>query len=494
MKYLSTRNSKNLLPSMEVIKQGISPEGGLFVPQDLPKLSFDDLSSMQGSSYQQRAVKILSLFLSDFSSDDIELCVKSAYRDDNFSSPKIAPLVKIEDKLYIQELWHGPTSAFKDMALQILPHFMTTAIKNTGEDKEILILTATSGDTGKAALEGFKDVDGTHIIVFYPNNGVSAMQHLQMATQEGGNVKVVAVEGNFDDTQTGVKNIFGNQAVIEILAQKGFQFSSANSINWGRLVPQIVYYVSAYLDLLDKNEVSMGDPFNIVVPTGNFGNILAAYYAKCMGIPINKLICASNDNNVLTEFIKTGRYDRKREFYKTISPSMDILISSNLERLLFEISGRDDKKIISLMNALREKGEYSIEGESLVRLQSNFWGGWASTKETLSTIKNVYNNFGYTMDPHTAVGKWVHELYVKETGDDTLTVLASTASPFKFPGDVIRAITGKSPDKNEWELLDDLKELSNMEIPKPLSNITGKPVLHKDVCKKEDMVKAVLSY
>ena len=496
MFYLSTRNNKLKMDSMDVIKQGISTEGGLFVPEFIPNLTEYDLEEMMDMDYRQRAFKVLSLFLTDYSHDDLKRIVESAYGKGNFDCPEVAPVVRLDDDFYIQELWHGPTYAFKDMALQILPHLMTTAAHHTGDEKEIVILVATSGDTGKAALEGFKDVDGTRIIVFYPDGGVSPIQKLQMVTQQGKNVHVVAVEGNFDDTQTGVKYIFTDDGFIKNLEEQSKRFSSANSINWGRLVPQIVYYVSAYMDLIKSKGLEYGEEFNVVVPTGNFGNILAAYYAKNMGIPIGKLICASNKNNVLTEFINTGVYDRKRDFYKTISPSMDIVISSNLERLLFELCDRQDQQLKEWMMDLKEIGKYRLDRQSFEKLQSNLWGGYATEEQTLEAIRETYNRLKYVMDPHTAVGRWVYDEYRKETGDTRKTLLVSTASPFKFPGDVLRAILGEKSikDKDEFQILEILSSISGKEIPSGLSCLKGKPVLHEAVFSKNRMGHAVRKF
>ena len=432
--------------------------------------------------------------LTDYSREDLAQCVNSAYRSDTFSSEEIAPVTDLGNGLHVLELWHGPTCAFKDMALQILPHLMTAAIRHTGEKKEIVILTATSGDTGKAALEGFRNVPGTRIMVFYPRQGVSRMQMLQMVTQEGSNVRVVAVEGNFDDAQTGVKKIFNDPEMKEILDRHGCRFSSANSINWGRLVPQIVYYISSYLDLVKKGGISPGQAVNVVVPTGNFGNILAGYYAKRMGLPIRRLICASNDNRVLTDFIRTGIYDRRREFYKTISPSMDILISSNLERLLYELVDRDDSRVAFWMKELSESGRYRMEGKALDDLQSMMWSGYATVEETGESIRNTYEETGYTMDPHTAVGKWVYEEYRRETGDRTKTILVSTASPFKFAGDVLKAVRPETESSDVVRFLEQLAEVSRMPIPKPLRGLMDKPVLHKGTCTKSGMKEEVLSF
>ena len=493
MDYLSTRDSSLRLSSMEIIKQGISSEGGLFVPEYIPKLKNNDIDDMRKMDYRQRAYKVLSLFLTDYSQDDLKNIISAAYREDNFDCPEIAPVVSLDKNLFVQELWHGPTYAFKDMALQILPHLMTTAAYRTGDDKEIVILVATSGDTGKAALEGFKDVDGTQVIVFYPDGGGSNIQKLQMVTQEGKNVHVVAIEGNFDDTQTAVKTIFTDREFNKSLEKHGKSFSSANSINWGRLVPQIVYYVSAYIDLIDSKALEAGEEFNVVVPTGNFGNILAAYYAKNMGIPIGKLICASNRNNVLSDFIKSGVYNIKREFYKTISPSMDILISSNLERLLFELCDRREEQIKKWMKELKETGQYQLDDQSLKKLQSHLWGGYANEEQTLTAIEDTYNRYNYVIDPHTAVGKWVYDAYKKETGDSRKTLLASTASPFKFHEDVLRAILEPESlrEKDEYQGLEMLESISGMEIPSGLKNLRNKPIVHKTVVSKERIGHAV---
>lgn len=495
MNYRSTRNNNIKLSSMEAIKQGISPEGGLFVPENIPTLSVEQLERLIGADYRERAIEVLALFLTDYSRDDLTLCVHNAYRPgENFFCQEIAPVVSLEEGIHVLELWHGPTCAFKDMALQILPQFMTNAIKRTGEKKEIIILTATSGDTGKAALEGFKDVSGTRIMVFYPQQGVSEMQRLQMITQEGANVAVVAVEGNFDDTQTGVKKIFNDPKMEEVLDSQDCRFSSANSINWGRLVPQIVYYISSYLDLVKKGAITLGQSVNFVVPTGNFGNILAGYYAKKMGIPIKRLICASNDNKVLADFINTGIYDRNREFYKTISPSMDILISSNLERLLYELVDHDDLQINKWMKELSDTGRYVVSGSALNILQSLMWSSYATVEQTEAGIQDTYKKTGYTLDPHTAVGKWVYDEYRRETGDMTETILVSTASPYKFPGDVVRALQPEIDTSQEIELLELLSQISQMAIPKPLQGLYDKSIMHQKVSTKSGMKDEVISF
>lgn len=494
MLYKSTRGGDLNLPSMEVIKQGIAGDGGLFIPDTIPRLSMDDFRMLAQKDYRERAERVLSLFLTDYSREDLTRCVHSAYNQEKFDVPDIAPVLKLNDRLYILELWHGPTCAFKDMALQLLPHLMVTAAKRTGEKDDIVILVATSGDTGKAALEGFKDVSGTHVVVFYPREGVSSMQQLQMVTQEGANVHVVAVEGNFDSAQSGVKAIFADKQLERKMEQNGYRFSSANSINWGRLVPQIVYYISAWLDMLKAGEVSEGEYIDVVVPTGNFGNILAAYYAKKMGVPIHRLICASNRNKILTDFINTGIYDRRREFYKTISPSMDILISSNLERLLFELSGGDHGRVKAWMAGLQGEGQYRIDSQGLRRLQEVFWGGYADDAQTLQAIRSAYQEYNYILDPHTAVGKWVYDEYRKQTGDDHKAILASTASPFKFAGDVLKAIQGQDAveDGNEFELLDVLSRVSGLRPPAALAGLREKDIRHTLSCRQEHMKDVVI--
>ncbi len=492
MLYESTRDKSCRLTSMEAIKQGISKEGGLFVPGILPYLGNEELSALAEVDYSGRARYILKLFLTDYKDEDIDRCVAAAYTSGAFP-PGVAPVASLYPGLDILELWHGPTCAFKDMALQLLPHLMTAAIKATGEQKEIVILTATSGDTGKAALEGFSGVEGTRIIVFYPLQGVSSMQRLQMITQKGGNTKVIAVEGNFDDAQSGVKRIFGSD-LSDRLDKGGYRLSSANSINWGRLVPQIVYYFSAYLDLIRQGRIEKWQTVNVVVPTGNFGNILAAYYAKRMGLPIGRLICASNSNNILTDFIRTGVYDINRAFYKTISPSMDILISSNLERLLYELSDRDPGFVADLMSQLKEHGRYRVDGQVFSRLQELFWGDYANEAQTRAAIKETYDKYGYILDPHTAVGKFVYDQYWQQTGDTVETILVSTASPFKFPADVLKALGYEEDGLDETACLEVLSRATGMPVPAPLVGLSDSEVLHRDVCGKEEMKQAVLSY
>lgn len=494
MRYKSTRGGEANLTSMEVVKRGTASDGGLFIPESIPCLSMDDFWALAQQDYRERAIRILSLFLTDYLQEDLTRCVYSAYNQEKFDVPDIAPVLKLDDRLYILELWHGPTCAFKDMALQLLPHLMVTAVKRTGEKNDVVILVATSGDTGKAALEGFKDVHGTHVVVFYPKEGVSSMQQLQMVTQEGANVHVVAVEGNFDSAQAGVKAIFADKQLEQELQRNGYRFSSANSINWGRLVPQIVYYISAWLDMLKAGEVSEGEFVDVVVPTGNFGNILAAYYAKKMGVPIHRLICASNSNKVLADFINTGVYDRRREFYKTISPSMDILISSNLERLLFELSDGDHGRVRAWMTSLQGEGKYSIDGQSLGRLQEIFWGGYADDAQTLQAIRSTYREYGYVLDTHTAVGKWVYDEYRKRTGDDHKAILASTASPFKFAADVLRAILGQDAVRgyDEFELLGVLSRISGLNPPSALAGLREKEIRHTISCRQDQMKDVVM--
>ena len=493
MNYISTRNKELKLTAAEAIKKGLSDDGGLFVPEAFPRLKKADIQKLAGMSYIERANFILKLFLTDFTDAEIAKCTEGAYGDGSFSSEKVAPLVKIGESEYILELWHGPTCAFKDMALQILPHFMTTAMKKTGEDKTVVILVATSGDTGKAALEGFRDVDGTRIIVFYPSDGVSDMQKRQMITQDGANVGVFGIRGNFDDAQNGVKKIFTDKKIIKELDKNGFVLSSANSINWGRLLPQIVYYVSAYCDMVEGGEIENGDKINICVPTGNFGNILAAYYARKMGLPVNRFICASNRNNVLTDFLRSGTYDRNRDFYQSISPSMDILISSNLGRLLFDASGCDDKKIRELMDKLAKDGKYTVTKTMHNRIGKLFWAGCCDDYFTKVRIFNTFADSGYTPDTHTAVAIDVYRQYVEQTGDMTKTVIASTASPFKFAGSVLSALGVEPYGSDDFEQLDLLGEKTDMDIPGSLEALRQKPARFTEIIDAKDMYPAIKS-
>lgn len=494
MFYTSTRDSSVHVTASQAITAGISADGGLFVPEHIPQISLDDLSQLSDVDYIERAKFVLSLYLTDFTAQELDECVKIAYSGGKFSHEKIAPLVELYKGVEVLELWKGPTCAFKDMALQLLPQLLTTSAKKAAPGKEIVILVATSGDTGKAALEGFKDVPGTKILVFYPSEGVSPVQKLQMTTQEGDNVGVCAIEGNFDDAQNGVKAIFANKTMAAKLEEQKLMFSSANSINWGRLVPQIVYYISAYCELAAKGSVSLGDKINIVVPTGNFGNILAAYYAMEMGLPVHKLICASNANNVLTEFFETGRYNRLREFHATASPSMDILISSNLERLLYLLSGKDDAYTNNLMEQLTKTGVYDISADMLTKIKSIFAAGYCDDAQTKATIAATFKDRGYLCDTHTAVAVHVYEKYRCATGDKTPTVIASTASPFKFSASVLAALkTDVATQGDEFAMLDELAEFTQTACPRQLTGLKEKPVRFKDLCTKESMAQSVLN-
>lgn len=493
MYYESTRGGARGVTSAEAIKRGLAPDGGLFVPETAVKLTPDEITSLAGMDYRERAVFILRRFLDDYTLEELAECVAGAYGS-SFDDRRITPVVKLNDNVYVLELWHGPTCAFKDVALQILPRLLVKAQRKTNETAETVILVATSGDTGKAALEGFRDVDGTRIIVFFPENGVSQVQKLQMVTQEGSNVCAVAVRGNFDDTQNGVKAIFSDKEMGTRMLENGFRFSSANSINWGRLVPQIVYYFSAYADMLAAGEIADGEAINFTVPTGNFGNILAGWYAREMGLPIKKLICASNENNVLTEFINTGHYNREREFKRTISPSMDILISSNLERLLFELTGHDGEQVLDWMDKLKNEGRYTIYGEVKRKLSEMYWAAYSTEQETMETIRDVYGEYRYLIDTHTAVGVDVYDKYVISTGDMIKTVIASTASPFKFNKSVAEALMGKEAvaGMDEFELLRLLSRQCGLDIPAGLSGLSERPVLHERVCNRDEMKDQVV--
>ena len=485
--YKSTRDDSVKVTASQAILKGLAPDGGLFVPESIPSFdkSLEELSKM---SYKEVAYEVMKLMLDDFTEEELKACIDKAY-DEKFDTDVIAPLVKADGAYYL-ELFHGATIAFKDMALSILPHLLITSAKKNDVHNEIVILTATSGDTGKAALAGFADVKGTRIIVFYPKNGVSPIQEKQMVTQKGDNTYVIGIKGNFDDAQTGVKKIFGDKELEKEMAEAGFQFSSANSINIGRLVPQIVYYVYAYTRLLADGEIKAGDKINAVVPTGNFGNILAAFYAKNMGLPINKLICASNENKVLYDFFTTGEYDRNREFVLTTSPSMDILISSNLERLIYRIAGNSAKKNSELMESLKNTGKYEITPEMKAQL-SDFYGNYATEAEDVATIKKLYEDTGYVIDTHTAVAATVYEKYKKETGDDTVTVIASTASPYKFTRSVMAAIDSKYDSMTDFELVDELSKISNVAVPQAIEDIRTAPVLHDTVCEVNEMSSSV---
>lgn len=489
--YRSTRSNSEPVTASQAILKGLSDDGGLFVPDHIPALD-KSLSELAGMSYQQVAYEVMKLFLTDFTEEELKNCINNAY-DSKFDTEKIAPLVQADDAYYL-ELFHGSTIAFKDMALSILPHLMITSARKNNIKNEIVILTATSGDTGKAALAGFADVKGTRIIVFYPKSGVSPIQEKQMVTQKGANTFVVGIHGNFDDAQTGVKKIFSDKELAKEMDEKGFQFSSANSINIGRLVPQICYYVYAYAQLLEDGKITEGEKINVVVPTGNFGNILAAFYAKNMGLPIDKLICASNDNKVLYDFFRTGTYDRNREFVLTTSPSMDILISSNLERLIYRIAGNDADKNRELMNALSGNGKYEITEEMKAQL-ADFYGNFASEAETAAEIRRLYEKCGYVIDTHTAVASAVYGKYVVETGDHKTTVIASTASPFKFTRSVMDAIDIKYDAMGDFELVDELSKIAKVKVPNAIEEIRTAPVLHDtqcDVDKMKDTVKSFL--
>ena len=492
MLFVSTRGKTDLVCSAHAITRGLADDGGLFVPQKFPELSLGEIVSMRSMTYKERAVAILSLFLTDYTKEELFECADAAYSQTKFGAEPV-PLRKVNESTDVLELWHGPTSAFKDMALQILPHLLTKAIAKTGESNKVVILVATSGDTGKAALEGFANVKDTEIIVFYPEDGVSAIQKRQMLTQAGDNVRVIGIQGNFDDAQRGVKELFGDTALEEELQRKGYVFSSANSINWGRLAPQIAYYFSAYRSLCETGKLHCGDPVNFVVPTGNFGNILAGYYAKQMGLPINRLICASNDNNVLTDFLRTGVYDRNRPFHQTISPSMDILISSNLERLLYHATDGDTGKVASWMGQLNSTGRYAVDAQTLTKIQATFWADWASTEASMATIRQVWQQQRYLLDPHTAVAWKVAEVYQAQTKDATPTIVLSTASPFKFADTVLQALLPDQPVSadDSLTLLARLSELTGWTIPTGLAGLAAKEVKHRHKCRIDTMPEAV---
>ena len=485
--YKSTRGNGDKITASQAILKGLSDDGGLFVPDSIPKLDVD-LEALSKMTYQEIAYEVMSRFFTDFTEEELKGCIKKAY-DSKFDTEEIVPLVK-KGNTNIMELFHGPTIAFKDMALSILPHLLTTAAKKNQVKNEIVILTATSGDTGKAAMAGFADVPGTKIIVFYPKNGVSPVQEKQMVTQKGENTYVVGITGNFDDAQTGVKKMFNDKEMARELAQAGYQFSSANSINIGRLVPQVAYYVYAYVKLMERGEIRNGDEINAVVPTGNFGNILAAYYAKQMGVPYGKFICASNENKVLFDFFRTGCYDRNREFILTSSPSMDILISSNLERLIYRVAGDDSEKNKELMRDLTEKGSYQITPEMEEGLKE-FYGNYATEEETADTIRRFFEENQYVLDTHTAVAADVYKKYMEETKDSRPAVIASTASPYKFTRSVMTAIDKKYEDMEDFALADELERISGVKIPKAIEEIRTAPVRHNTVAEAADMPKVV---
>ncbi|MBE6590318.1 MAG: threonine synthase [Ruminococcaceae bacterium] len=491
MFYKSTRsNSQATALAAQIIKQGLAEDGGLFVPESIPALTEEEITALCKDTYPVRAAKILSKFLTDYTYEELLEDCEAAYDEAAFVGGA-APLVNLYDSMEILELWHGPTAAFKDMALQIMPRLLSRALKKTGEDRTALILVATSGDTGKAALEGYRDIDGVKIMVFYPVDGVSRVQKLQMSTQKGENVNVCAIEGNFDDAQTGVKVIFGDAAMAQKLNENGYFFSSANSINWGRLAPQIVYYVSAYCDLINSGKCKLGDPFNVCVPTGNFGNIFAAYLAKLMGLPVDRLICASNANNILTDFLHTGTYDRNRDFYLTMSPSMDILISSNLERLLYFTAGSE--RTAAYMEELKKNGVYTVSSDVKSAIDESFKGYFADEKETARVINEVYTKYNYLADTHTAVAISAAMQYVKESGDARPMVIDSTASPYKFANNVYKAVTKKTPT-DDLAALDELAEATGTSIPYPLAGLAEREVRFTKVVHREEMANAVLEY
>ena len=484
MKYFSTRNDKTTYTAAQAIAMGIAPDGGLFVPEMIPQTDLETVKALCAMDYRARAKTIMKLYLDEFSDAELERFVTAAYAD-NYGDAAIAPTRFLDGGTAFLELWHGPTCAFKDMALQMLPHLLTASLVKTGERRGGCILVATSGDTGKAALEGFKDVDRTKIFVFYPDGGVSRIQRLQMVTQAGGNVGVSAVKGNFDDAQTGVKRIFGDADFAAELSERGWFLSSANSINWGRLLPQIAYYFSAYCDYVNSGKIALGDGINFCVPTGNFGNILAGWFARQMGLPVKRFICASNANNVLTEFIDTGVYDKNRPFHTTISPSMDILVSSNLERLLYMLTGDAETK--GYMEQLNRVGKYAVRPETLRALKDTFSGGCCDDDATKAAIRRVFDAHGYLMDPHTAVAYQVLSDYRAESGDATPTAVVSTASPFKFAADVLDALGGETSD----DPLSALAEKSGLAVPKPLSGLDAREVRFPGVAEKENMKEAV---
>lgn len=487
--YKSTRSDCEPITASQAILRGFPQDGGLYVPTAIPALE-TSLTELAAMDYCGVAYEVMRLLLTDYTEEELKACIKGAY-DSKFDTPEIAPLHKAGDAWYL-ELFHGPTIAFKDMALSILPYLMTTAARKNGSGNEIVILTATSGDTGKAALAGFAGVEGTKIMVFYPKHGVSSIQERQMVTTVGANTRVIGINGNFDDAQTSVKNLFTDEKLVAEMAENGMQFSSANSINIGRLTPQIVYYVYAYTRLLADGMIAAGDPVNFVVPTGNFGNILAAYYAKKMGLPVGKLICASNSNKVLFDFFETGEYDRNREFILTSSPSMDILISSNLERLIYHISGDSPEACAAFMKDLKETGKYNITEQMREQL-ADFVGGYATEEQTAEEIRTLYDKYGYVIDPHTAVASSVYRRYSAERGDLTPAVIDSTASPFKFEGSVMKAL-GRETDLPDLELADQLSEVAGVPVPKAVSDLRDAPVLHDIVCDRKDMEKEVRKF
>ena len=492
MKYYSTRDKSLRMDSAEAVKMGLSRDGGLLTPEAIPQIDRAFLESLVNARYQTRAARVMGLYLTDYTEEELLTFAENAYGPDKFDTEAVAPVRTLDENTHCLELWHGPTCAFKDMALQMLPQLLSAALRKTGEDKTVCILVATSGDTGKAAMEGFADVPQTRICVFYPKDGVSRVQEAQMVTQEGDNVGVCAVAGNFDDAQAGVKRIFSDEAIRETLAGRGYFLSSANSINWGRILPQVVYYISAYCDLVRDRKLDMGDRVNFCVPTGNFGDILAAYYAKRMGLPVGKLICASNCNDVLTDFLRTGVYDRNRPFHTTMSPSMDILVSSNLERLLFDLSGENDEEVRGYMESLTRDGKYEVSNAIKAALKEAFWGGFCDEAGTAAAIGDYYKN-GYLIDTHTAVAASVMEQYRRENGDETVTVFVSTASPYKFCNHVLTAI-GETPAGDGVELLDQLCGVTGVTVPRRLAALKGKERRFDLTCEKPGMDGVVLDF
>ena len=492
MKYISTRGRyTGRVDAAYAIKRGLAEDGGLFMPEDIPALTKDELLALSGKSYNERAAYVIGKFLTDYSYDELLEDACGAYAEEKFG-PSPAPVYKIDENTFSLELWHGPTCAFKDMALQIMPRLFVRALRKTGEKRDALILVATSGDTGKAALEGYRDIEGTKIQVFYPTDGVSAVQKLQMQTQEGSNVSVKAIRGNFDDAQNGVKRIFADAKTAALLDSKNTFLSSANSINWGRLVPQIVYYVSAYLDMVNAGEIKFGDKIDVCVPTGNFGNIFAGYIAKLMGLPIEKFICASNVNNVLTEFLDTGKYNKNRDFHATISPSMDILISSNLERLLYTVAGQE--KTAEYMERLARDGEYTVCEEVFAKIKESFIGMYTDEAGTRKTIKEIYENKNYLIDTHTAVAVSAAERYESIYKAERKVLVVSTASPYKFAKDVFMSLKDDSVDFHDTEAPSMLSALTGTEIPAPLASVLTKKILHPDIIGREDMDNAVVDF
>ena len=489
MKYISTRNNAEGVSAAEAIVKGMVPQGGLYVPETIPSVDEATMRGMVDLSYQELAKAILALYLEEFPQEEIDEMVNAAYNSESFDDAEVAPVVKIKDGLYSLELWHGPTAAFKDMALQLLPHLLVHSMRKTGVDKEVVILVATSGDTGKAALEGFKDVEGTRIITFYPHGGVSEVQELQMLTTGGKNTSAFAVKGNFDDCQRAVKEAFANEDLLKEVDALGCQFSSANSINWGRLLPQIVYYFSAYMQLVKKGDIQFGDLVDFTVPTGNFGNILAGWFAREMGLPVGKLVCASNANDVLDEFIQTGVYDSNRPFLKTNSPSMDILVSSNLERFLYFMGERDGQAVEAYMQALKADGKYSVPQNVLDRMKAVLDSGAVDEAGTLATIGDIFKETGYLLDTHTAIAVRVAE----DKAEGRAMVVDSTANPYKFVGAVWQAVNGEASDESDLALLDTLSAKSGMPVHRALAHLTEKPKHERVVIAAEDINDAVMN-